>query len=149
MLLVLDTMVLLQGLQNEEGPAGEVLSLVARGKLKIVLSPSIIEEYEDVLNRPVFGIPRGVVSGLVQSLKKRAKKVKDSLPTAKAQLGLPDRNDWRFVAAADAGQADAIVTRNFQHFPQEHIRATVMSPPQVLDVARGLKRNPREARSRR
>jgi putative PIN family toxin of toxin-antitoxin system len=54
--VVLDTNVIVSAHLNGDGFERHVLDLVLAGKLHLVVSPQILEEYEGVLCRPKFGI---------------------------------------------------------------------------------------------
>jgi predicted nucleic acid-binding protein len=45
-------MVFLQALANDQGPAFACQRLVDEGKLKLFVSPAILEEVKDIANRP-------------------------------------------------------------------------------------------------
>ena len=57
--VVLDTNVLVSGLLG--GAATDVIRRWRAGDVQMVLSPDVMAEYEDVLNRPKFRLPRWVV----------------------------------------------------------------------------------------
>jgi hypothetical protein len=49
---VFDAMVFLQAMANDQGPAFACQRLVDEGKLTLFVSPAVLEEAEDVANRP-------------------------------------------------------------------------------------------------
>jgi putative PIN family toxin of toxin-antitoxin system len=57
--VVLDTNVLVSGLLG--GTATDVIRRWRAGDLQMVLSPEIMAEYEGVLSRPKFRLPKWVV----------------------------------------------------------------------------------------
>jgi hypothetical protein len=54
MRVVLDTNVLISGILIPNGPPGMVVDLWAKGRLTVVISQSLLEEYLEVLLRPKF-----------------------------------------------------------------------------------------------
>jgi putative PIN family toxin of toxin-antitoxin system len=50
--VVLDTNVIVAGLRSRAGASAVLLDFVERGRLRIVLSAPIIDEYEEVIGRP-------------------------------------------------------------------------------------------------
>ena len=49
--IILDTNVLYAGLYSSRGASFKILRAIEEGKLKMVLSPTLLFEYEDVLKR--------------------------------------------------------------------------------------------------
>lgn len=56
--IVLDTNVLYAGLYSSKGASFRVLKAIEEGKLQIVISPTLLFEYEDILkkNQPILGL---------------------------------------------------------------------------------------------
>jgi putative PIN family toxin of toxin-antitoxin system len=53
-MILLDTNIVMSGLgaKNRQSPTRLILDAVKAGRFQILLSPALIEEYQDVLNRP-------------------------------------------------------------------------------------------------
>lgn len=140
MRIVLDTNVLVSGLLNEEGSPAVVLDLILSGAVQLVYCPEILAEYREVLGRPRLKLDQDLARALCDDLAARGEEVDPVafLRTPHAVLmppaaHFPDPDDALFVAAALAGDADAIVTGNARHFLRV-VRPPVYSPADFLDV---------------
>lgn len=129
--MVLDTNVLVSAMLSTEGPCAAVLTRFSQGAFDILVSPSILAEYEIVLRRERFGFDPELVEELLRELNAAAEFV--STPTV--QEDLPDEGDRPFIECAVSGAADCIVTGNKRHFPP-NVRhgARVLSPAEFLDL---------------
>jgi len=132
--IVLDTNVLVSALLRPDSLPARVLDLVLSRQVTLALDHRIFNEYQDVLFRPEFALPRNYVDDLLEFLWWSSEKVQAvTLP-----IRLPDPNDVMFIEVAVAALAKALVTGNLKHFPpsQRHgIR--VLSPRQFLEVWSG------------
>ena len=61
--VVLDTNVLVSGLLG--GTATDVIRRWRAGDFQMILSPEIMAEYENVLNRPKFKLPKWMIQDLL------------------------------------------------------------------------------------
>lgn len=138
MTIVLDTNVLVSGLLSPFGPPGEIVRLVAAGHLTLCLDVRILTEYRDVLLRPVFGLDARRVDILLEQVEREGLHV--TAPPLPVRL--PDPDDEVFLAVALSAHAEALVTRDLRHFPQELRRGVrVMTPAELVD---GLRREWRD-----
>ena len=103
--VVLDTNVLVSGLLG--GTATDVIRRWRAGDFQLILSPAIMTEYEAVLNRPKFDLPRCVVQELLAYIRDQADWV---TPEAQDQMIVRDPADNKFLAAAARGRADWLVS---------------------------------------
>jgi putative PIN family toxin of toxin-antitoxin system len=103
--VVLDTNVLVSGLLG--GAATDVIRRWRAGDVQMVLSPDIMAEYEDVLNRPKFKLPRWVVQDLLTHIRERADWV---TPDTGGPTVARDPSDDKFLFAAVSGRANWIVS---------------------------------------
>lgn len=94
-----------------------LLSLAVRGLLFPLWSPTILDEWYEVLKRNGFE-PDAVMK---QRRKLEAEwpeaLVNAPLPPAPGGLDLPDPRDWPIIATAIAGRASTILTYDRRHFP--------------------------------
>ena len=80
----------------------------------ILISDSILKEYERVSSYEKLAQSRNRMLKLIEEIKGRARWVEDQpLPSI-----LPDPGDMIYLSAAIYGAADAIVTGNLKHFPK-------------------------------
>jgi uncharacterized protein len=109
--IVLDTVILVRALINSESSWGEIVFRRA-DDFVLVVSPIVVAEYLEVLNRPVLTRKYRMVSGdeFITVLK-----LLDEAEIVEVE-GLPrvcrDPNDDKFVATAIAGEASIIVTED-------------------------------------
>ena len=133
MRIVLDTNVLVSGLLSPFGPPGDIVRLIAAGEVRVCYDARIMDEYREVLSRPVFRIAPGRVESLLHQI------AADGLLVAARPLAvpLPDPDDEAFLAVALAGSARCLVTGNLRHYPQPVRRGMpVLSPRDFLDLYR-------------
>jgi putative PIN family toxin of toxin-antitoxin system len=137
-LAVLDTNIIVSaGIQPEGAPAKLVMDWVLDGQVQVVTSPSIVEEYRAIVQRPKFrrfGFPPLWLEFLIEE----SMRLPD--PESWPHPG-PDPKDLPFLALAHTAGA-WLVTGNLRHFPGE-IRegVTVLSPADYLaHLARGANR---------
>ncbi len=126
--IVLDTNVWVAGLLAPSGPPARIIDLVFNGTFVLVVSPTILREYEEVLTRPELALPAAEVRSALAYLKIPGTHVVHVDPA-----GLPgvcsDPDDDCFIAAALAGHADAVITGNTRHFPVSPWRGIVIATP--------------------
>jgi uncharacterized protein len=127
--VVLDTNILVSGLLSPYGAPGELVRLVAVGALRLCYDARILEEYCQVLRRPVFLFTRDQVGALLDQIKAGGLAVgAKPLPTS-----LPDPDDEVFLAVALAGPARYLITGNLRHYPAKSRRGVrVVSPGEFL-----------------
>jgi uncharacterized protein len=126
--VVLDTNILVSAGISAGGDCDRLVRAVLRGQVQAVVSPGIVEEYLDVLNRGKFtrcGFPPVWVRRLLELAERLASDPVD-LPES------PDSGDRLFLAM---GQwAGILVTGNLRHFPEQHRGgARVLSPRAFLE----------------
>lgn len=132
MKVVLDTNVLVSGLISAHGPCGQVLGLLFEGVIQPCVDERILDEYEAVLARPVFGIRRDDVSDALELIRSRA----EVLTPVPLPLEMPDPSDVAFVEVASEVGA-ALITGNTRHYPKKACKGVaVVSPRQFLDILR-------------
>lgn len=110
---VIDTGVLVSGLIRRIGITGEVLNALRDNRFRIIYSTPIVMELIDVLNRPLFytkyhSQPEDVTA-LINLMRLRGEL---AVITQKVEI-CRDAKDNKFLAAALAGEADAIVSGDY------------------------------------
>jgi len=133
MKVVLDTNVIVSGLLSPFGRAGEIMRLVASGKLELCYDARIISEYKSVLLRNKFSFLKESVEDLIDQIR-----FAGYLTTGKPLLKrFPDRADEPFLEVAIGGGARYLVTGNLKHYPagkSEGVR--ILSPAAFLEIYR-------------
>ncbi|QCG94311.1 putative toxin-antitoxin system toxin component, PIN family [Azospirillum sp. TSA2s] len=114
---VLDTNILTAGLRSRRGASFAVLSLLADGQLRALVTTALFLEYEAVLKRPeqheVHGLDEADVDRLLSELAAVLEPV-DVRFTWRPQLS--DPADEMVLEAAVNGRADVLVTHNVRDF---------------------------------
>lgn len=133
--VVLDTSVVVAGLRSQRGAANALLRLVASGRLRILASPPLFLEYEEVLKRPEHRLTHGLALTEI-----------DALLAEMAALIEPveihfqwrpqgcDPSDEMVLETAVNGRADALVTYNSAHFEAAigRFNIAILSPAELL-----------------
>ncbi|NOY64664.1 MAG: putative toxin-antitoxin system toxin component, PIN family [Nitrospirae bacterium] len=131
MKIVLDTNVAVSAFLNPYGKPAKILRLILQGDIEIVVDERILNEYENVLLRPVFGLPKNEVLNVIDVLRS----ISNYAPACKRKIELPDEGDEPFLEVAISGRADAIVTGNKKHFPSDKcMDIKVLSPQEFLQL---------------
>lgn len=116
--VVLDTNVIVSGHLKEAGVEAALLQLVYGGRVRLLVSRPILEEYGDVLRRPKFGFAPERVAEFLERVRTSAVLVE---PRVRINV-CRDPDDNKFLACALAGHGDAVVTGNKRHFPPREFR---------------------------
>ncbi len=140
---VLDTNIVIAGLLSPKGPPAAIIDLWAEGKITVVASPPLIQEYFGVLQRPKFDA--------AGSSSERLALLEGLLGLDNVELVLPqetvctvkeDPADNRVLECALCGQAKYIVSGD------KHLltlgkagESAIVSPRQFMEMAMGKKPN--------
>ena len=109
------------------------MRLLAAGAIRACYDARILDEYREVLSRPVLRIAEGRVESLLHQVAADGVLV-TAQPLA---IHLPDPDDEVFLAVALAGHARCLVTGNLRHYPKPLRRhMPVVSPRDFLDLYR-------------
>jgi putative PIN family toxin of toxin-antitoxin system len=132
---VLDTNVFVSGLINPKGPPAAILRALRSKRFILVSSPPINEEIIEVLNRPYIRDRYGLGDRIFDVsfiLWEFAELVID-LPDVKV---CSDPDDDKFLATADAGRADYLVTGDVGDLLRLHKYrdVTIISPREFVSV---------------
>jgi putative PIN family toxin of toxin-antitoxin system len=110
MRIVVDTGVLVSALIRPHGTVGNVLHALREGRFRMVYSTAMMVEVVSVLGRPniqmKYHIQPGDITALVNLVRLRGELVIPKRPVTACR----DPKDDKFLEAALAGNADAIVT---------------------------------------
>ena len=119
---VLDTNILARAVPGQTGPAREVLELLSVSPHVLVTAPALLDELSRVLGYPrlraIHGLDDGAIAHYVQDVEAASLVVPLTAPTVTAVQADPDDN--AVIAAAIAGQAEVICTRD-RHFRRQDV----------------------------
>ena len=131
--VVVDTNVLVAGLLSPFGLPGEIVRMIASGRLSLCFDARILSEYSDVLTRPKFRFNAEQIHPLLDQIRAEGQPVAGD-PLLKK---LPDPTDEPFLEAAVAGKARCLITGNTRHFPVAKCQGIkILSPREFLDFYR-------------
>lgn len=135
--VVLDTNVVVSAHLNDEGFERYVFDLCLAGKLEVVVSKEILEEYDGVLRRPKFGLDPRMVARSLRLLRSKARVVR---PQKKLNVAR-DPDDNRFLECAHRARAHYLVTGNKRHFPKAWRQTLVVNARELIEwIAPDLRR---------
>ena len=127
MRVVIDTNVVVSAIIKDRDPEAIILFVASRGDMEWIVSPEIMAEYREVLNRPKFSLPDDIRQNWFDML--------DALTVAldiDLDMDFPrDRKDAKFLACAVAVGADYFVTgdRDFSE-AKKLLSTTILSVSQ-------------------
>ena len=127
--VVFDTNILFSAIYKKTGIPAQVLDFVTAGVLTPCISDPVMEEYEDVLTRPVLREHASRVKEVLAYLRQLAVYVK---PIQELDC-CSDPDDNRFLECAHASGAVYLVTGNARHFPKTYAGTTIVTPRTLLD----------------
>lgn len=111
--VVLDTNVVVSAFLKGSGLERYVLDLALGGRMSLLVSEDILIEYDSVLRRPKFKLPRDLIAESMELLRSKARIVR---PRTRIRAAF-DPEDDKFLECAVAGRAGFLVTGNKRHFP--------------------------------
>lgn len=128
--IVLDTNVLLSGLIRGSGPPGRVVDALRAGTVGLVVDDRILDEYEQVLRRPLFSRYFGHAEreSILSFIACNGEQT-----VATCRLGdLPDPSDEAFAEVALTSGVP-LVTGNVRHFPSKKlVGLKVVTPAEFI-----------------
>jgi uncharacterized protein len=128
--VVIDTNVLISAAIKPAGLQRTVLVLAMTKPMRWYVSPSIVQEYREVLARPELRIRKGLRRQLLQLVKNRSYSV-----SPKRRLDVTqDPDDNIFVECADAAGADYLITGNQKDFPRLWKKTKIISPREFITM---------------
>lgn len=130
--VVVDTSVLVAGIAGFRVPSipGRIPSADAlhawaqENNFVWLVTEDILDEYKEVLKR--LRVRSNLIGKVVNLIRERAEEMR---LRSSVEIS-PDPKDDPFCLCAEEGKADLIVTLNPEDFPQERLRAKVVSPSQ-------------------
>jgi putative PIN family toxin of toxin-antitoxin system len=134
--VVLDTNVLYAGLRSRRGASFAILEALWLGKWILVLSNTIVTEYEEILKRE---------SATLNLTHERISRLLDALCAVSERhnltsLWLPalnDPDDEAVVHLAVEAKADFLLTHNIRHFaPAKSLGVNLVAPRDFLTIIR-------------
>lgn len=128
MRLVVDTNVLVSALLKPKSVPDLVFEAMWSAAT-VLVDARLVAEYRAVLERPKFrAAPRARIEEILEIVKERAEDVGPIPPFPGA---MKDDGDRMFVEVALGGRADAIVTGNVRHYPED-LGFEVLPPATLL-----------------
>jgi putative PIN family toxin of toxin-antitoxin system len=133
--IVLDTSVVVAGLRTRLGAGNAVLRLVAEKQVRLLATPPLFLEYEDVLKRPEHRLVHGLTPlEIDEFLAELAALIEPIEVHFQWRPQTRDPNDEMVFEAAINGQADAVVTYNVSDFVEagKRFEIAILRPPELL-----------------
>jgi len=133
--IVLDTSVVVAGLRSRLGAANALLRLVANQRLRLLATPPLFLEYEEVLKRPEQRLAHGLaLEEIDELLAELAALIEPVEIHFQWRPQARDPSDEMVLEAAINGQADALVTYNVVDFAAagERFKIAILRPADVL-----------------
>jgi putative PIN family toxin of toxin-antitoxin system len=117
---VIDTNVLLAGLQSRNGASFALLSRFRAGQFVMVIANTVLTEYEEILKRegPKFGLNPSTVDRFLDALCAGAETYQ---PSGFWKPCLPDPDDEPLAQVAMEAKVAYLVTHNRKHFPSDRL----------------------------
>ena len=130
---IIDTNVLYAGLYSSLGASYQVLQALEQGRLRSVLSTTLVFEYEEVLKRKadVLGLTEQAIEALLDDLCQRSDHRAIHFLWRPC---LPDPKDDHILELAVASEKAIIATHNVKHFKNATaFGVRVLTPSQLLE----------------
>ncbi len=132
--IVVDTSVLVSGIAGFKESyvrrrnlcADLLYKWAARSNFIWLITEDILDEYKEVLKR--LSVRPYLIGCVVNLIRERAEEI---LARSSTRIS-PDPKDDAFCICAERGRADFILTLNPKDFPQDRLRAKVVSPAEFL-----------------
>jgi putative PIN family toxin of toxin-antitoxin system len=133
---VLDTNVILSALRSRNGASFEIMDRLDRGEFFLMLSQTVLAEYEEVIKREMIplGYSAAAIDRFLDDLCYTAQVFK---PSGFWKTALPDPDDEPLAQLAMESKIDYLVTHNVRHFPADRLPAVrVVDPRAFLNILR-------------
>ncbi|MBO4350269.1 MAG: putative toxin-antitoxin system toxin component, PIN family [Proteobacteria bacterium] len=131
MFVVIDTNVIVSALLSKglDSPPARVVDALMSQKFIPLYHPEIIDEYEDVLNRPKFHFNPDKVRRIIDQIKLEGREI---FPAPSGE-SFVDKSDLIFYEVAMDKQDEHawLVTGNMRHYPARHF---IMTPTEFMDM---------------
>lgn len=132
---VVDTNVVVTAFRSDSGASRQVLEAALSKRFELLLSVSLMLEYEAVLCRPENLAASGASVSDVENVLDALAAVGNRIAFAfRWRPALPDPNDDMVLETAVNGRAEAIVTSNQRDFRafEAHFNFSIMTPGEFL-----------------
>ncbi len=134
--IVLDTNVIVSAALQPGGLEGQIIELIAARVISLYISPDLIDEYQEVLQRPKFTkLDPDQVARLLTLLADEATVVS---PQHRLSVS-PDDSDNRFLECAETAEADFLITGNKKHFPERWKKTRVVNARQFFEFLENVR----------
>ena len=138
---VLDTNVFVSGGVISNSYPSQVIDQWRAGTFTLVVSPTLLEEYNEVLFRPQIrkytGLTVEETRQYISEIEKRSYMTSGIL---ELNILTDDSDDNMVLACAVEGHASHLVTGNQKHFPfKSYQGVTIVTPRKFIDVLEGYK----------
>jgi putative PIN family toxin of toxin-antitoxin system len=115
--IVIDTNVVVAALRSSDGGSAAVMRLVRQNEFKLLATPTLFLEYEDVLKRPEQTLAHGLDTAQIDLFLAALAAICEPISVSyRWRPQLMDAGDEMVLEAAVNGRAEAIVTFNVRHF---------------------------------
>ena len=121
---MIDTNVVVSANISDEGLPASILDLAANKRIQMIVSKSILAEYDEVLRRPRLKLEATKIENSMAVMRNTSIMVKPKRTLKKS----PHESDNRFYECAEAGKASFLITGNTRHFPQAHKGTQIVTP---------------------
>ena len=130
---VLDTNVIVSALLKPDGRQALLLDLALSGAFTAIVSGDLLQEYEEVLRRPRFGLDRRRITRSLRAIRDAGHLVQ---PRKQVHV-TRDPDDNMVLECALEGGAEYVVTGNTRDFPMEYQGIRIVPPRQFMTVLAG------------
>ena len=125
---MLDTNILISTCWTPDGLEAKVSALALSGVITPCLTPAVLAEYRDVLQREKFLAHRACLQPLVDRVEAVARRFEPAL-TIQASV---DDDDNRLLECAAAAEADYLITGNLKHYPDHWLTTQIVNARHFL-----------------
>lgn len=132
---VVDTSIIDAALRTRLGDGNAVLKLVASGRLRLLATPPLFLEYEDVLKRPEQRLAHGLsLAAVDEFLAELAAVIEPVEVHFQWRPQVRDPNDEMVLEAAINRGADALITYNVADFAaaSQRFEIEILGPAELL-----------------
>jgi uncharacterized protein len=127
---VLDTNVVVSAHLNVHGPSQIIFDLVFSKFFRCFVSSSLLDEYEEVLRRPHFGVDPRKIARSLRLLRKSAILV---IPRKRLNVTF-DPDDNKVLECALEARAEYVVTGNVRDYPKRFQDIRIIPPRQFMTL---------------
>ncbi|MDO4177310.1 MAG: putative toxin-antitoxin system toxin component, PIN family [Bacillota bacterium] len=126
---VIDTNVIVSAMitSNIEAPTVKIVDAALDGRITLMYDEKIVEEYYDVLSRPLFGIPKGDMHEFLGALFSNGEYVSAEESGEK----FADEQDAVFYNVATTKDGAFLISGNTRHYPKNEI---VITPSEMVEI---------------